>query len=155
ENQLQQRTIDFAIHSLKDVQPNLPDGLELTVFPEQEDRRDAYLANNHIPFRELPQGAVIGTCSIRRAAQLLRWRSDLHIKPIRGPIDDRIRQMQAGDYDAIILAVAGIKRLGIGEDVITEYFSLDDYVPALGQGTLAIESRVEDTSLHAVLRQLN
>lgn len=155
EAQLLEGDIDFAVHSLKDIPAWLPDGLMVASIPEREDYRDAYLANDHVPFHALPKGAVIGTSSLRRAAQLLRERPDIRTKWIRGPIDSRMKQMQQGDFDAIILAVAGIKRLGMGVDMISEYLPAEKFVPAPGQGALAIECCTADKEVSLLLRQIN
>lgn len=155
ESKVASGEIDFAVHSLKDAPAVLPQGLHMASIPEREDIRDAYVANDHVPFKDLPEGAVIGTCSVRRAAQLRRMRPDILTKSVRGPIDSRIEQMQNGNYDAIILAVSGIKRLGRGLDVITEYLPADQFVPAIGQAALAIESRVDDTEVNQLLRKIN
>lgn len=151
EKQLLQGEIDMAVHSLKDIPVNLPSGLMIASIPEREDHRDAYIAKGNIPFEELPDGAVIGTSSLRRSAQLLAQRPDIQTKSIRGPIDSRLQQLESGGYDAIILAVAGIKRLDLGEDVITEYLAEDKYVPAVGQGALAIETRKENQEINQLL----
>lgn len=155
EAELLDGTIDFAVHSLKDIPAVLPEGLHVASVPEREDHRDAYLAKKHVKFADLPSGAVIGTSSLRRAAQLLKQRPDIETKWIRGPIDSRVEQMHEGNYDAIILAVAGIKRLGLGMDLITEYLPADTYVPAPGQGALAIECRMSDEELSDLLRKIN
>lgn len=155
EAELKAGDIDFAVHSLKDMPAALPEGLHIASVPEREDIRDAYLANGHVPFQDLPKGAVIGTCSVRRAAQLKRMRPDIQTKPVRGPIDSRIEQMQRGDYDAIILAVSGIKRLKSGIDVITEYLSAERFIPAIGQAALAIESRTDDKGVNELFRRIN
>lgn len=144
EHQLLQGDIDIAVHSLKDIPVKLPEGLIIASIPQREDHRDAYISKANTPFNELPQGAIIGTSSLRRAAQLLAQRPDIQTQWIRGPIDSRLKQLAEGPYDAIILAVAGIKRLGIGENVITEYLPENTYVPAVGQGALAIEAREND-----------
>lgn len=155
ETQLTAKTIDFAVHSLKDIPVQLPPGLMIASIPEREDYRDAYLANNHVKFNDLPPGSVIGTSSLRRSAQLLAQRPDINVKWIRGPIDSRIAQLQDGDFDAIILAVAGIKRLGLGMHLITEYLPAETFMPAIGQGALAIECRTEDQELRDILRLIN
>lgn len=147
--------IDFAVHSLKDVPAVLPEGLAITAIPEIEDRRDALLSRQGETLAELPRAAIVGTSSIRRAAQLKRLRPDLETVWIRGPIDSRIEQMQAGKFDAIVLAVSGLKRLGVDLSFISEYFSFDQMMPAPGQGALAIESREKDTEVNAVLTALN
>lgn len=153
--ELQSGAIDFAVHSLKDVPPVLPQELHIAAVPEREDYRDAYLANNHIPLADLPNGAVIGTSSIRRAAQIQKQRPDIETKWIRGPIDSRINQMKEGHFDAIILAVAGIKRLGIGTDIITEYLPPQTFVPSPCQGSLAVECRKDDAEIRDLLRGIN
>lgn len=155
EAELIDGSIDFAIHSLKDIPVELPPGLMIASIPEREDFRDAFLANEHLKLYDLPSGAVVGTSSLRRAAQVLSQRPDLEIKWIRGPIDSRIKQLQQGDFDAIILAVAGMKRLGLGVELITEYLPADTFMPAIGQGALAIECRTDDQELRDILRLIN
>src|SRR5699024_6530725 len=127
EKELLEGTIDVAVHSLRDIPAVLPGGLHIASIPEREDHRDAYFARDHVKFNDLPSDAVIGTCSLRRAAQLLKLRSDIKTEWIRWPIDSRIQQMHSGNYDAIILAVAGIKRLGIGTNLITEYLPAETF----------------------------
>lgn len=144
EERLLAGDIDMAVHSLKDIPVDVPKGLKIAAIPKREDHRDAYIANDHIAFKDLPSGALIGTSSVRRSAQLLAQRPDIQTKWIRGPIDDRVSQLRHGDFAAIILAVAGIKRLGLGEHLITEYLADDHFVPAMGQGALAIECRADD-----------
>lgn len=129
---------DFAVHSAKDVPAVLPKGLELVAFPKREDPRDILITESGLPFRDFPSAARVGTSSPRRAAQLLRLRSDLDIVSIRGNVETRLAKLAAGDFDAIILAVAGLKRLGI-ENVKGEIFAPPDFLPAAGQGALAIE----------------
>lgn len=155
EQRLLSRDIDMAIHSLKDVPVTLPEGLTIACIPYREDHRDAYIANDDIRFDDLPSGAVIGTSSLRRSAQILAKRPDLKTKWIRGPIDSRIKQLHQGDYDAIVLAVAGIKRLGLSEDLITEYLPDDQFVPAMGQGALAIECREDDEETKHLLAAIH
>lgn len=151
EAQLLQGEIDFAVHSLKDVPVTVPNGLTIASIPKREDHRDAYIARHHIPFEELPPGAVIGTSSVRRQAQILAKRPDLEAKWIRGPIDQRIKQLEEGSFDAIILAVAGLKRLGIDSEHITAYLPDNDFMPAMGQGALAIECREDDEQMIELL----
>ena len=155
EAELIDGSIDFAVHSLKDIPVELPPDLIIASIPEREDFRDAFLANHHVKLHDLPAGAIVGTSSLRRAAQVLSQRPDLEIKWIRGPIDSRIKQLQHGDFDAIILAVAGMKRLGLGMDLITEYLPADTFMPAIGQGALAIECRTDDQELRDILRLIN
>ena len=155
EAELIDEKIDFAIHSLKDIPVNLPPSLTIASIPEREDFRDALLSNHHVKLHDLKPGAIVGTSSLRRSAQLLAQRPDIKVKWIRGPIDSRIEQLQHGDFDAIILAVAGIKRLGLGMDLITEYLPENIFMPAIGQGALAIECRTADQELRDILRLIN
>lgn len=155
EAELIDEKIDFAIHSLKDIPVNLPPSLMIVSIPEREDFRDALLSNHHVKLHDLKPGAIVGTSSLRRSAQLLAQRPDIKVKWIRGPIDSRIEQLQHGDFDAIILAVAGIKRLGLGMDLITEYLPENIFMPAIGQGALAIECRTDDQELRDILRLIN
>lgn len=148
-------TIDMAVHSLKDVPVSMPNCLMIACIPEREDHRDAYIANNNIGLNDLPAGAVVGTSSLRRSAQLLAKRPDIQTKWIRGPIDSRIDQLHHGDFDAIVLAVAGMKRLGVDEQVITEYLPDDHFVPAMGQGALAIECRTDDKRMKTMLARVH
>lgn len=151
EEELLAGKIDLAIHSLKDVPLTIPEGLTIAAIPSREDHRDVYIANHHTRIKDLPKNAVIGTSSVRRAAQILAMRPDVQTKWIRGPIDSRIDQLQSGEYDAIILAMAGIKRLGLDEKLITEILPDDLFVPAMGQGALAIECREDDEEIKALL----
>lgn len=154
EHAIAEKEIDFAVHSLKDVPLDLTEGLTISSLPVREDPRDAYIAKDHIAFDDLPSGALIGTSSLRRSAQILAKRPDLKTKWIRGAVGARIDQLNTGDFDAIILAVAGLKRLGM-ENVITEYLDLESFVPAIGQGALAIECRQDDEELIQMLRKIN
>lgn len=155
EEQLLAEQVDMAVHSLKDMPVELPEGLEIACIPPREDYRDAYLAKDHVPFQDLPTGAVIGTSSGRRAAQILAMRPDVTTKWIRGPIDSRIEQLEAGHFDATILAVAGLKRLGLAEEKITQYLPEDHFIPAAGQGALAIECRTNDHEMKKILETLH
>lgn len=147
---------DFAVHSLKDIPTELPEGLTLAAVLEREDPRDAFLAAPGRPatLRMLPAGAVVGTSSLRRRALLLDLRPDLRVEDLRGNLDTRIARLRAGDYDAAILALAGIKRLGWGS-VVGEVLSPPDWLPAAGQGAIAIVSRHQDERTLAVLRPLD
>src|SRR3954447_3806476 len=138
EQAMLDKEIDMAVHSMKDMPAVLPEGLVIGCIPPREDARDAFISNNHVKFMDLPVGAVVGTSSLRRSSQLLLLRPDLDIKWIRGNIDTRLKKMQDGEYDAILLAAAGMKRMGWSEDVTTEYMSVEDCIPAVGQGALAI-----------------
>lgn len=148
------REIDFAVHSMKDMPAVLPEGLVIGCIPPREDARDAFISNGHVKLMDLPVGAVVGTSSLRRSSQLLLLRPDLDIKWIRGNIDTRLKKLHDGEYDAILLAAAGMKRMGWSEDIITEYMSVEDCIPAVGQGALAIECRVDDKELLVELAKL-
>lgn len=136
EEALLDHRIDLAVHSMKDLPTELPAGLTIAAIPNRADPRDALIGGK---LRELKPGAVIGTSSLRRIAQLKRLRPDLVIKDVRGNVDTRIRKVEQGDYDAIVLAAAGIQRLGWG-DIIAEIFRPDILCPAVAQGALAIET---------------
>ncbi|WP_088050785.1 hydroxymethylbilane synthase [Virgibacillus dakarensis] len=155
EQAMYDKEIDFAVHSMKDMPAKLPEGLIIGSIPVREDHRDAYIAKNHLPLTDLPEGAIVGTSSLRRAAQVLAVRPDVTIKSIRGNIETRLRKLEEEDYDAIILAAAGLKRMGWSEDLITEYLDPDMCVPAVGQGALAIECREEDQEVRDLLQKLN
>lgn len=127
-----------AVHSMKDVPFLLPEGFELVAMPEREDVRDAFVGNNGVKISELRNGAIVGTSSIRRAAQLKELRPDLEIVPIRGNVQTRLEKMKNQNMDGIILAAAGLNRLGIS-DIITDYFNPEIFLPAIGQGALGIE----------------
>ncbi len=129
---------DIAVHSMKDVPMELPEGFAMLPFGPREDARDAFVSLRHTSLASLPDGAVVGTSSLRRECQLRRAYPALVIKPLRGNVNTRLAKLEAGDYDAIILAAAGLKRLGFG-DVIRELLPLSLALPAIGQGVLAIE----------------
>ena len=154
EQALFDKEIDFAVHSMKDMPSVLPEGLVIGCVPPREDPRDAFISTNHVKFADLPQGAVVGTSSLRRSAQLLTLRPDLEIKWIRGNVDTRLAKLETEDYDAIILAAAGLKRLGWSDEVVTEFLPVDDYIPAVAQGSLGIECRADDEELLAALAKL-
>ncbi|MEQ2526902.1 hydroxymethylbilane synthase [Robertmurraya yapensis] len=145
--------IDLAIHSMKDMPAVLPEGLTIGAIPVREDHRDVLISKGHIPLKDLKEGAVIGTSSLRRAAQLLAVRPDLEIKWIRGNIDTRLEKLNTEDYDAIILAAAGLSRMGWASDVITEFLEPEVCLPAVGQGALSIECRANDTELLGLLEK--
>ncbi|ANU25662.1 hydroxymethylbilane synthase [Planococcus versutus] len=155
EQALFDREIDFAVHSMKDMPSSLPEGLAIGCIPEREDPRDAYIANGHVKLMDLPKGAVVGTSSLRRSSQLLLIRPDLDIQWIRGNIDTRLAKLQAGDFDAILLAASGLKRMGWKDDLVTEFLEVEDCLPAIGQGALGIECREDDNELIAELGKLN
>ncbi|QTD41557.1 hydroxymethylbilane synthase [Sporosarcina sp. Te-1] len=154
EQALYNKEIDFAVHSMKDMPAVLPEGLTIGCIPPREDARDAYISKGHVKFMDLPAGAIVGTSSLRRSSQLLLLRPDIEIKWIRGNIDTRLKKMQDGEYDAILLAAAGLKRMGWNDEVVTEYMALEDCIPAVGQGALAIECRSDDEELLAELSKL-
>ncbi len=131
---------DLAVHSLKDVPMELPDGFVLAAVMEREDPRDALVSPRHSSLQDLPQGAVVGTSSLRRLTQLRALRPDLRIEPLRGNLDTRLRKLDDGQYDAIVLAAAGLKRLGLGER-IRQFIDTDTMLPAAGQGALGLEIR--------------
>ncbi len=137
--------IDLAVHSLKDLPTELPKGLTIAAFPQRADPRDAIIGGK---LRDLKFGATVGTSSLRRIAQLRRIRPDLDLKSIRGNVDTRINKVERGDYDAIVLAAAGLRRLGWG-DIISEVFRPDIVCPAVGQGALAIETLEEGPGFDA------
>ncbi|WP_345990102.1 hydroxymethylbilane synthase [Sulfurimonas sp. HSL1-2] len=144
----------LAVHSLKDVPTQMPDGLLLAAITEREDDRDAMLSEKYASIDALPQGAVVGTSSLRRRMQILALRPDLTIKDLRGNVDTRIRKLKEGEFDAIILASAGINRLGLLDSVEYVYpIALTDMVPAMGQGALGIEA-VDDPEVLAIARGL-
>ncbi|NPC93561.1 hydroxymethylbilane synthase [Bacillus sp. WMMC1349] len=147
--------IDIAVHSMKDMPSVLPEGLMIGCVPKREDVRDVLISKKQQTLAELRQGAIVGTSSLRRSAQLLQIRPDLEIKWIRGNIDTRLKKLETENYDAIILAAAGLKRMGWNDDVVTEYLHPGHCLPAVGQGALAIECRSADKELLSLLSMLN
>ncbi len=135
--------IDLAVHSMKDMPGDLPEGLCISAIPLRENPLDVLLSHNGVTLKELPANALIGTSSLRRSSQLKNIRPDLNILPLRGNLDTRIRKLEAGEYDAIILAAAGVKRLQY-ENHIAQYLDPDIMLPAVGQGALCIETRKDD-----------
>jgi len=146
--------IDIAVHSMKDVPTFFPDGLHLSCITKREDPRDALLTRNKVKFKDLPQGANVGTSSLRRQAQIMNIRPDFIIHQLRGNVDTRLRKLKEGQYDAIILAAAGVKRLGLTENV-SEYIDPEISLPAIGQGALGIECRVDDRELNDMIAFFN
>jgi hydroxymethylbilane synthase len=144
---------DLAVHSLKDVPMELPEGFALAAVLDREDPRDAFVSPRFDGLHALPQGARVGTSSLRRVVQLLAARPDLQIEPLRGNLDTRLRKLDEGQYDAIVLAAAGLKRLGLGER-IRATFEPTQMLPAAGQGALGIEVRADDAALIAALTPL-
>jgi len=145
--------VDLAVHSLKDLPTEFPSDFVLAAIPERQDPRDAFLSKGYSRISELPNRARVGTSSLRRQAQLHALRNDLEVLPLRGNVDTRFRKMQAGEFDAIILAAAGLTRLGLS-DAIREYLDSAEMCPAAGQGALAIETRADDSRTIAELKFL-
>ena len=145
---------DIAVHSLKDVPMELPDGFELTCVLEREDPRDAWVSPHFESIESLPPGAVVGTSSLRRTVLIQALRPDLKIEPLRGNLDTRLRKLDEGQYDGIVLASAGLKRLGLKER-ISLAFSLDTMIPAAGQGAIGIEICANRPDLAHTLSRLN
>ena len=154
EEDLLSGEVDLAVHSLKDMPTVLPEGLCLTAITERANVGDAFVSNDYACFEELPLGAVVGTSSLRRKAQLLVARPDLTIRDLRGNVDTRLRKLDEGLYDAVILAAAGLERLGHG-DRIKAIIPSDVCLPAVGQGALAIECRTDDAEVRQMLDFLN
>ncbi len=146
--------VDLAVHSLKDLPTELPPGFEIAAITERQDPRDAFCSRHYSSFQELPQGARVGTSSLRRQAQLKAVRPDLDIHPLRGNVDTRLRKLEQGEYDAIILASAGLKRLGKTE-LIKQIIPAEIMCPAAGQGALGIEIRQGDAATRQHLEFLN
>jgi hydroxymethylbilane synthase len=145
--------IDMAVHSMKDMPAVLPTGLTIGCIPFREDHRDALISKDHIKLDDLKPGSIIGTSSLRRGAQLLAKSPDLEIKWIRGNIDTRLEKLKTEEYDAIILAAAGLSRMGWAADVVTEFLEPEVCLPAVGQGALSIECRSSDEELLALLKK--
>ena len=146
--------VDLAVHSLKDLPTELPPGFEIAAITERQDPRDAFCSRHYESFQQLPQGARVGTSSLRRQAQLKAIRPDLDIHPLRGNVDTRLRKLEQGEYDAIILASAGLKRLGKTE-LIKQIIPAEIMCPAAGQGALGIEIREGDSATRQHLEFLN
>ena len=136
--------VDLAVHSMKDVPTELPGGLMIAAVSEREDPRDAWISRSGARLEDLPGGARVGTSSLRRTCQLRILRPDLEIRPLRGNLDTRLRKLEEGQFEAIVLAAAGLRRLGL-ESRVTEFFPVERMIPAIGQGALAIEIRENDT----------
>jgi hydroxymethylbilane synthase len=145
---------DLAVHSMKDVPMVLPPGLCLPVIGEREDPRDAFVSNHYKSLAELPRSAVLGTASLRRQTQLLAIRSDIEMKILRGNIHTRLSKLDQGEFDAIILASAGLKRMQL-RNRISSYLSVEQSLPAAGQGALGIECREDDTATRALIAPLD
>ena len=154
EKEMLENKIDLAVHSLKDMPQNTPEGLLNACFPMREDNRDVLVSKNGKKLKELDENSVIGTGSIRREKELLNLRNDVKIKAIRGNIHTRLKKLDDGEYDAIVLAAAGLKRVGL-ENRITEYFDTDSFMPAPGQGILCIQCRENDNKILNLLKIIN
>ena len=153
ENALADGRADLAVHSLKDVPMDLPPGFTLAAVLEREDARDAWVSNRYAALADLPQGAIVGTSSLRRVVQLAALRPDLRLEPLRGNLDTRLRKLDEGGYDAIVLAAAGLVRLGLAGRIRAR-FAATEMLPCAGQGALAIEARADDAALIARLEAL-
>ena len=154
EEALAEKRVDLAVHSLKDVPTELAPEFELAAIMKREDPRDAFISVKYSALDDLPRGARVGTSSLRRQCQLKAIRPDLEIFPLRGNVDTRLKKLESGEYDAIILAAAGVHRLGLNQHVRSR-ISADVMCPAVGQGALAIEVRAEDRPTRSLLSFLN
>ncbi|QEH44735.1 hydroxymethylbilane synthase [Aggregatibacter actinomycetemcomitans] len=153
ENALLNKEADIAVHSMKDVPMQFPEGLGLAVICKREDPRDAFVSNSYRTLAELPQGAVVGTSSLRRQCQLKKLRPDLEIRSLRGNVGTRLSKLDNGDYDAIILASAGLIRLGLAAR-IASFIDVEQSLPAVGQGAVGIECRTDDVAVQQLLAPL-
>jgi hydroxymethylbilane synthase len=154
EEALLAREIDVAVHSLKDLPTEQPAGLALGAVPEREDARDVFISRNAQPLEKLPPGARVATSSLRRQTQLRALRPDLTYAGVRGNLDTRLRKLERGDCEALVLAAAGVHRLGLTEH-ITSYFGFDEMCPAVGQGALGIEIHADDARAHEAVARLD
>ncbi len=154
EEALAERRIDLAVHSAKDLPTTLPPGLELAAFLPREDPRDVFVSTKAKTLLALPPGARVGTASLRRQALVKRLRPDLHVEPMRGNVDTRLRRINDGVADGTILALAGLKRLGL-QSAAASVFEVDEFLPAVGQGVIAIEIRADDTATYAAITAIN
>ena len=150
---VKQGEVDFAVHSLKDIPPDLSDDLSVACIPKRGSPNDVLVTDNGQKLKDLLPGSVIGTSSLRRAVQLTRTRPDLNVRPIRGNVETRVKKVISGEYDAVVLAEAGLARIGM-KDVIVERFRIRDFVPAPGQGAIAIVCRSDQPVLAGMLRQV-
>ncbi len=154
EEALLQDRIDLAVHSIKDVPTEFPEGLHLAAITKREDPKDVFISRDKTCLKDLPRGAKIGTSSLRRQAQLLHFRNDLEMIPLRGNLDTRLKKLLSMNLDGIVLALAGVKRLGL-EEKITEIIPVEISLPAIGQGALGIETRKADQEVDRRIRFLN
>ena len=146
--------IDLAVHSSKDMPTILPPGLVLSAFLPREDARDAFVSRKADRLADLPKGAIVGTASPRRQALIKRQRPDLAIVPLRGNVETRLRKIEAGDADATVLAIAGLKRLGLAA-AATAIFDVEEFLPAVGQGAIGIETRADDSATRALVARID
>ncbi len=154
EQGMLQGQADIAVHSMKDVPVELPDGLHLAAILERQDPRDAFVSNRFSSLKQLPQGSLVGTSSLRRQCQLRELRPDLRVAPLRGNVNTRLRKLDEGAFDAVILAAAGLKRLGFG-DRVSAFLEPVESLPAVGQGAIGIECRVADQRTNELLKPLH
>ena len=154
EHALLDKRLDIAVHSMKDVTVMLPDGLHIAAICERASPYDALVSNHFHRIDDLPQGARVGTCSLRRSSLLLHYRPDLRIMPLRGNVNSRLQKLDNGDYEAIILAEAGLRRLGFS-DRIRQVVATDVLLPAVGQGAVGVECRRGDGAVETLLASLN
>jgi len=151
---IQRGEVDFAVHSYKDLPTERPEGLTIAAVPMREDARDALVSRSGQPLRRLPRGAIVGTSSPRREVQITAMRPDVYVRPMRGNVDTRIANVESGEFDAAVLALAGLKRLNMMSRA-AEVFSVYDMVPAPAQGVLAVECRSDDTATLELLRSID
>ena len=154
EEALLDQRIDLAVHSTKDMPTFLPEGLVLAAFLEREDPRDVFISRKARALSELPRGASLGTASLRRQAIALRARPDLRIAPLRGNVETRLRKIEAGEADATLLALAGLKRLGLTGQA-TQIMSVEEFLPAVGQGAIGLEARADDARVRDILARID
>ncbi len=156
EDEMLAGNAELAVHSLKDVPTYIPDGLELSAVTQRQDQSDVFLSHNYTSLEDLPQGAVVGTTSLRRRMQLLKKRPDLKVKDLRGNVNTRLRKLQEGQYDAIILAWIGLNRLDLLKDIpYTQKLSLDMMIPPMGQAALGIEIISNNEKVREIAKTLN
>ncbi|RSL32612.1 hydroxymethylbilane synthase [Salibacterium salarium] len=155
EEAMMNHEIDIAVHSMKDLPGELEDGFAIGAITNRVDPRDVLISNDNVLFADLPKGAVVGTSSLRRSSQILAERPDLHVQWIRGNIETRLRKLREENFDAIVLASAGLSRMGWSEEIVTEYLDPDVCLPAVGQGALGLECRADDEEVLQILSELN
>ena len=154
EEALLSHDVDLAVHSMKDLPADLPHGLQIVLYPEREDPRDAFVSTDYQTLSALPEGSSVGTGSLRRSAQLLHLRPDLQVVPLRGNVGTRLRKLETENLQAVILATAGLRRLGFS-DRISQVLTAEEILPAVGQGALGLELRQDDTATREALQFLN